>query len=440
MSQLPTHPIDSRPSNSPIATRRRGFVPARRFDRRLGVFRGRLLQAVGLAALAVPLLYGSACTQHVVVVEDDGGGGTGGESGSGGDGPKSVAVSASASNSNSSVSVSVVTASSSSGGGGQQTMCFYLPEEGCPALVDAENYYGPCSNDGYWIDGWVSGPVMQNGECCYDVLVGDEFCGVGRPFTQEDGAVVAEVAMDSGAWIDEFDETIPLMLSEEQRATLAAMWARDALYEHASVASFARVSLELMALGAPADLVHDSHVAALDEVQHAKMCFALASRFEGTAMGAGPLAAAADVRPRKGLVAVAVATLVEGCIGETVAAAVAREQQLCASDDEVSEVLGQIAEDEANHAELAWRTVAWLVRVGGEEVRLALLAALGDAPRHMPDLQGADDRELEKYGRLSHADVQDVARCTLVQVVLPCAHALLAPPAGTLLRREVRAS
>jgi hypothetical protein len=41
-----------------------------------------------------------------------------------------------------------------------------------------------------------------------------------------------------------------------------ALW--RALFQHASVASFARFSLELLALGAPPDLVAAAHAAALD--------------------------------------------------------------------------------------------------------------------------------------------------------------------------------
>jgi hypothetical protein len=62
-----------------------------------------------------------------------------------------------------------------------------------------------------------------------------------------------------------------------------------ALLEHASVASFARFSLQLMAAGAPASLVEAAHRAALDEIEHARLTFRLASRYEGRALGPGPL-------------------------------------------------------------------------------------------------------------------------------------------------------
>ena len=61
------------------------------------------------------------------------------------------------------------------------------------------------------------------------------------------------------------------VLSVEVRGALAARWRDNGLAEHASVASFSRHSLQLMALAAPADLVEATHRAAIDEISHAKV-------------------------------------------------------------------------------------------------------------------------------------------------------------------------
>ena len=60
--------------------------------------------------------------------------------------------------------------------------------------------------------------------------------------------------------------------------------------EHASVAAFARFTLHLMSLGAPAALVERSNAALADETLHAKLAFAIASGYAGRAIGPGPLA------------------------------------------------------------------------------------------------------------------------------------------------------
>src|SRR5262249_55284357 len=144
----------------------------------------------------------------------------------------------------------------------------------------------------------------------------------------------------------------------------------------ASVASFARFSLALLAAGAPADLVALAHQAALDEIQHARLCFALASRYAGEEIAPGPFPLGAEIPVSASLVAIAVSTVEEGCIGETMAAVIAAEQLARATDPAVRAALARIAADEARHAELAWRTVAWAVRAGGSEVRAAVAEVL----------------------------------------------------------------
>src|SRR5271170_8127653 len=74
-------------------------------------------------------------------------------------------------------------------------------------------------------------------------------------------------------------------------------------------------------------------------------------------------------------------TFAEGCIGETVAALEATEALAEGEgrDPALAAVLTMIAEDEARHAELAWRSVAWMVRSFGAAAREALVDALRGA-------------------------------------------------------------
>lgn len=67
----------------------------------------------------------------------------------------------------------------------------------------------------------------------------------------------------------------------------ADFWTRVGLMEHASVAAFSRFSLQLMALGAPSDLLQKSHEAAADEIRHARDAFALAGHYAGRPVGPG---------------------------------------------------------------------------------------------------------------------------------------------------------
>jgi hypothetical protein len=186
-------------------------------------------------------------------------------------------------------------------------------------------------------------------------------------------------------------------LSAAARSRLARAWERDALLEHASVGAFAALALRLLALGAPADLVERAQRASLQEVEHARMCFDLASAYAGeprrpSALDGGDLGTLADVDD------LAVETLVDGCLGEGVAAAEARASLRLCTDGAVRRVLARIARDEASHARLAWDVLAFaLDRGAGAAVRRAL-AQLPGAGRG--GAAGPEERALAAHGRL----------------------------------------
>src|SRR5262249_21588545 len=160
-------------------------------------------------------------------------------------------------------------------------------------------------------------------------------------------------------------------IAPEIRAALAAHWEREAAFEHASVAAFARASLALLAAGAPPDLVAATHAAAIDEIEHARLGYALASAYGAEPRGPAALPAAAP--PFSGsLEDLAVETLIDACAGESAAALALREASAAVRDEGVRAVLSRIADDEERHAELAFRTVAWAARAGGEPVARAL--------------------------------------------------------------------
>src|SRR6185437_10769514 len=111
----------------------------------------------------------------------------------------------------------------------------------------------------------LSQPTFDAGLCCYEI----QPCGSGRPFLDEGRARSADARRGDG-WRSEGDAPHVADLAPDVRARFAAAWTADALAEHASIASFGRFALELMAVGAPADLVAAAHRAALDEVEHAR--------------------------------------------------------------------------------------------------------------------------------------------------------------------------
>ncbi len=269
----------------------------------------------------------------------------------------------------------------------------------------------------------VSGPTKQGELCCYVFCEGG-CCG--RAFVIDGDTRLAEL-VERDDWFALPVDSSALDLDDTTRAALAQIWREDARMEHASVASFARFTLELLALGAPADLVEGAQRAALDEVEHARLCFALASRLGGSALGPGSLDVSGSGNAR-GLADAAAAALVEGAIGETVAAMLAHEQLAGATDPGVRRALQRIAGDEETHAELGWRFARWALAQGGATVRAALARAAAEALRHPPRPvapRDVDSVAWRAYGRLSQDAAARVVERTMREVIEPCLATLL---------------
>jgi hypothetical protein len=150
--------------------------------------------------------------------------------------------------------------------------------------------------------------------------------------------------------------------------TVADEWLRDGQHEHASVASFARFSLDLLRFGAPPHLLLASQVAGADEVRHAQVSFGLAARFgqnvDGVQVGSFPIERV-DLTPT--LTAMTNRTFEEGCNGESAAVVrIAYTLRFVHEASPVRAVLQQLLAEEARHAALAWSTVRWALGQGAE--------------------------------------------------------------------------
>jgi hypothetical protein len=255
--------------------------------------------------------------------------------------------------------------------------------------------------------------------CCYPATAKntEPNCVIGRPFLR-DGQALTSTARPGDSWRSTEAEAGP------DSPALAAAWLQAALGEHASVAAFARVTLEVMALGAPADLVAGLQRAALDEVAHAQLCFDMVARFGGGAVEPGPFPLPATLSLATTPVDIAVAAVREGCIGETVSAWLAERAAERATDPQARQVLDRIAADEARHAALSWRLVAWLLEEHGADVYDAVVAALAEPVEVAPMLVG--DASLAAFGAIApHEHIALIERAR-AEVLVPAAQALLA--------------
>ena len=127
----------------------------------------------------------------------------------------------------------------------------------------------------------------------------------------------------------------------------------------------------------------------------------------------------------------------EGCIGETRAALEAREAAAHAADPALARLLDGIADDESQHAALAWRFLGWalpqapaqLAAVVREELQRAAPAAAAHSE------PSADELALALHGVLSPALTAELRARAFADVIEPCAAAILAPAGDK--RREM---
>ncbi len=242
----------------------------------------------------------------------------------------------------------------------------------------------------------------------------------GRPYLVAGTARLADAAR-CVTWKGELGEVV-VPSDPRLRSALAEHFTELALMEHASIAAFARFTLQLLSLGAPADLIEGSNEALIDETRHARLGFALASAYAGESIGPGALGAE-HALDDFGVEAVFEATLREGCIGETRAALEATWAAERCADPVVREILEGISRDETRHAELAWRTVSWMIRERPELGRLAVEVFESTAVR--PQKSSHRPEHAQGWGVLSSQELSICWEEAWNKIVLPCARALL---------------
>lgn len=234
--------------------------------------------------------------------------------------------------------------------------------------------------------------AVSYGEYTYECQTVE--CAIGRPLLVE-GEARRAPATARQDWAQDLEIAGIEALSSELAHGLAAWWREVAAMEHASVASFARFSLELLSLGAPPELLMAAQRAAADEIEHARVAFGLASAYAGEAVGPGPLQLD-RVLLETDPAAILAALIEEACVGETLGAAEARAAAAEAVDPTVRAALERVADDETRHAALAWRALRWMLdrdatlrplaeqtfRAAAARARARGLVSSPDAPGH----------------------------------------------------------
>ena len=271
---------------------------------------------------------------------------------------------------------------------------------------------------GYWQSRADSGDTAtpRRDVCYYEGLFEETGACCGRPLLDGDRPVIAAVGAGS-AW-RAGAATDVAALSDRQRQAVGRHWLAAARMEHASIASFARVTLDLMRLGAPPALLADVHRAGLDEIEHARLCFALASAAFGRDLDPGPLAVPDLVAADREAVIEAVVR--EGCVGETLAALDAAARLQRATDPGVRAALTAIVADEGRHAALAWRILAWaLVGDADGTLRRRVDAVFVQERAKLADAPASDDLAVPSHGVIAATAARAAMAAGFDRVIAP---------------------
>lgn len=374
-----------------------------------------ILQAIGFSGAG---LLAVSCGGGVVVDGSSGGSASSGSSGSGSSGAP-------------------VMCGETPGFGEFVTVCLPMDGDFCrpaswPTVLDdlakkqgvcAEHNFGDCCNVAALGNPVCDLPPGVN-DCCYQAVAMDFGVCIGRPFFVEGAprTAQAEIRSDWQSIRNNFNSS---ELDSITRAALAEGWKRQARDEHASVAAFARLVLELLSVGAPSALVRGAQEAMGDEIEHAELSFAVASQFAQESLGPGTLPVDGALG-RTALEDIALSAVREGCVGETIGAALARDAASACENDELKQVLLRIADDEMSHAALSFQIVAFALKCD-PKLRGAVAQAFAEEPvwpfaRRMP---GLDEAAYRAHGQWLPEDARAIAARTLELVVKPCAAALL---------------
>ncbi len=319
---------------------------------------------------------------------------------------------------------------------GAQTECItaYCTTDadcGAPMLCQRQTHYDVCSQR-YYIQACQSSDdecradrdCVDQGlgdECHYSRTGGNYICTAstggdcGRPFTIEGRARMAGTTR-RGDWSATVEE-------QPVDAAVAAWWLRAAQAEHASVASFSRFALELMHLGAPPDLLAEAHMAGLDEIRHAQLCFGMASAHGAGAVGPGALSVEGALSGGLDIVSIARRLVEEACVGETLAALEAAEGARLATEPLARAALSEIAADEQRHATLGWRCLRWVLARCAPSERAEVVSALHAAIAR-DDQPTGSARGLQAHGILDPEARRELFAAGRRAILVPLAASL----------------
>lgn len=252
----------------------------------------------------------------------------------------------------------------------------------------------------------------------FGCIIGLTGCGgigilPGRPLRIQGETVITQVNLEGVSNWAQGPRPNCADLDEATRAALEILWLQDARGEHASIPAFSRISWELAAIGAPSELLERAHKAALEEINHARICFALAEGYGGRPYFVQPipkmLQGGLDLA-NDPIKVITTETIFDGCLMEGFFANVASMAATQCEEPAVLAALKQIAYEEKSHSAFSWALLEWLLEQHPEKVKFIVQNACLELENYnrpnavnreqKHSVEKANPKLLIKHGRL----------------------------------------
>jgi hypothetical protein len=217
------------------------------------------------------------------------------------------------------------------------------------------------------------------------------------------------------------------LLTTAEKGAVGTAWVEMGLGEHASIAAFAKLILELLAIGAPPYLLEGAARALCDEIEHCRLCFERAAEFNQIATSPGQLDLhnlSIDTDPA----VILKNAITEGCFTETISAYWAVEAYASTTSSLEKDPLSRISSDEMRHSQFSWDLVKWLL----SEFRHLREVATESFTQALADFESVSTKSAEAssvppgYGHLDVSTRVRVAKQTVQDVIVPSRDRLLA--------------
>lgn len=229
-----------------------------------------------------------------------------------------------------------------------------------------------------------------------------------------------------------WDESHAPKLEPDVRAELARIWGERIPTEYRSITGFATFSFDLIAAGAPVDLVAVCHRVCIDELRHTELAVRMVEVYGGTRpdLPRDISNLPADAK----LTAVGQAcrsAILLSCLGETFACTELAMLRDRAVDPVVQGVLTIFLSDEIVHARIGWAYLAHAMKTADPKTKASVADAV---PRYIEGIAANlfgteealaavdvtnDDARLAAHGVCSMREEQDLYRQFVPDVFLP---------------------